>query len=152
MFPGAGADAGAPKPRKLQYKVDVTFPTLQRNCRFLFQICCKLQYEINLFGLRSPLGPSCAPWRQIASRLHPDRIQIASRLPIVEALAQNGFGHNLQHNMAPFGIPTTGPCMGFQYTTLICSTLGPILGPQDLDLGSGWAGVLFFTKKGTRKT
>ena len=60
------------------------------------------------------------------------------------------FGHTLQH-MAPFGIPTTGFCMVFQHATLIFSTTGPILGPQDLDLGSGWAGDLFGPKIGPEK-
>ena len=48
------------------------------------------------------------------------------------------FGHNLQH-LAPFGIPTSGFCMVFQYESFIFSTSGAILGPQDLDLGSSWA-------------
>ena len=41
------------------YFVHVTFTTLQRIGRF-FQICCKLQYKINLFGLRWSLVPQ---WR-----------------------------------------------------------------------------------------
>ena len=93
---------------------------------------CKLQYEINLFGLRSPLGPSWAPGpSSIVQAMWPKMV----------------FGHNLQH-IAPFGIPTSGFCMVFQYGSLIFSTPGPILGPQDLDLGSGWAGDLFWTKRG----
>ena len=97
---------------------------------------CKLQYEINLFGLRSPLGPSWAPGpSSIVQAMWPKMV----------------FGHNLQH-MAPFGIPTSGFCMVFQYGSLIFSTPGPILGPQDLDLGSGWAGDLLGAKTGARKT
>ena len=42
--------------------------------------------------------------------------------------------------------------MVFQYASLVFSTPGPILGPQDLDLGSGWPGDLFGAKKGARKT
>ena len=48
------------------YFVHVTFTTLQPNGRF-FQICCKLQYKINLFGLRWSLVPlwqvsACLGW------------------------------------------------------------------------------------------
>ena len=59
-------------------------------------------------------------------------------------------GHNLQH-MAPFGIPTSGFCMVFQDGSLIFSTPGPIWGPQDPDLGSGWAEDLFWSKQGPEK-
>ena len=55
------------------------------------------------------------------------------------------FGHNLQH-MASFGIPTSGFCMVFRYGSLVFSTPGPTWGPQDPDLGSGWAGDLFRRK------
>ena len=46
------------------------------------------------------------------------------------------FGHSLYY-MALFGIPTSGFCIFFRYRNLIFSTPGPILGPQDQDLGSG---------------
>ena len=40
----------------LPYFVHVTFATLQRNGRF-FQICCKLQYKINVFPPKVDSGP-----------------------------------------------------------------------------------------------
>ena len=48
------------------YFVHVTFTTLQRNGPF-FQICCKLQYKINFFGLSWSLVPlwqvsACLVW------------------------------------------------------------------------------------------
>ena len=64
------------------------------------------------------------------------------------------FGHNLQH-MAPFGIPTSGFCMVFQYGSLIFSTPDPILGPPDPRFGS-WRvpaglGTFFAQKRGPGK-
>ena len=71
-------------------------------------------------------------------------------LRICPTQPQMVFGHNLQH-MAPFGIPTSGFCMVFQGATLVFSTPEAILGVQDLDLGSGWAGDLFGQTWGPEK-
>ena len=120
---------------KLKYKVDVTLVSPRRDGPF-FQICWFLQQEINLFGFRLAPGPSWSPC------CHPHLYTPAPASSIFQAMwPKMVFGHNLQH-MAPFGIPTSGFCMVFQYGSLIFSTPGPILGPQDLDLGSGWAGDL----------
>ena len=64
------------------------------------------------------------------------------------------FGHNLQH-MAPFGIPTSGFCMVFQYGSLIFSTPEPIFGTPDPRSGSGRVpaglGTFFAKKRGPEK-
>ena len=70
-------------------------------------------------------------------------IEIWGKIPAGQAL-KNGLGHNLQH-IAPFVIPTTGFCMVFQYTTLVCSTQGTILGPQIPNWDPDWA--VFFDEQ-----
>ena len=62
----------------------------------------------------------------------------------------SNLGHNLQH-MAPFGIPTTGFCMVFQYATLVFSTLGTVLGTPDIKFGSRLGRGPFGHTNGPRK-
>ena len=52
------------------------------------------------------------------------------------------FGPNLQHNMAPFGVPTTGFWMVFRQATLVFSTPGAIFGTPIPDLDPSRAGDL----------
>ena len=84
--------------------------------------------------------------------LHHVAIPLTTPTSIFQAMwAKMVFGHNLQH-MAPFGIPTSGFCMVFRCATLVFLTSEPILGPQDPDLGSGWAWDPFSQKMGPGKT
>ena len=75
---GAAAErAPSLKPCKLQYKVDVTLFPCRRDGPF-FQICCKIQYEINTLvsdRLLIPLGhhgarlpPNCNIWLRLDCR------------------------------------------------------------------------------------
>ena len=53
--------------------------------------------------------------------------------------------------MAPFGIPTTGFCMVFQYATLVFSSPGTILGTPDPKFGPRLGQGPFSAQNGTRK-
>ena len=63
------------------------------------------------------------------------------------------WGHNLQHNMAPFGALTGGFCMVFHSPTLVFSnSRPPFLEPQVKVWVPEGLGALFAPKKRARKT
>ena len=99
-----------------------------------------------MLGKKKPAGALSWPRRRFLC-LQTQTVSSSRFCPIQPQMV---FGPNLQH-MAPFGVSTTAFCMVFQHATLIFSTTGPILGAQDLDLGSGWAGDLFGPKMGPEK-
>ena len=91
--------------------------------------------------LRVPLGHHFAT---------PPPLPPAPASSIFQAMwTKMGFGHNLQH-MAPFGIPTSGFCMVFQYGSLVCSTPtpGPIWDPRIWIWVPAGLGTFFFPKNG----
>ena len=143
-----GAHASAVICCRQRVEIDVALVPCRRGGRFCSR---KLWFAIEHQHvlLRSWLASSWPPWRWLASRLHPDCLQITPKAPapILGHHPQNVFGHDLQH-MAPFEALTNGFCMIFQAASLICLAQDHIFGGRRTHLGPGRPGSPFFAQKG----